>query len=61
MNAVLLSVPLIVFALVVLFGFAGCWLRTEGEGSGEETGTTNGNGPDGMVRTAARTAARRPT
>ena len=32
MNAVLLSVPLVVFALVVLFGFAGCWLDAEGKG-----------------------------
>src|SRR6266545_6385768 len=32
MNTVLLSVPLVVFALVVLFGFAGCWLDTEGKG-----------------------------
>jgi hypothetical protein len=32
MNALLLSVPVVVFALVVLFGFAGCWLDTEGKG-----------------------------
>ena len=32
MNAVLLSVPLVVFALVVLFGFTGCWLDSEGKG-----------------------------
>ena len=32
MNTVLLAAPLIVFAIVVLLGFAGCWLDTEGKG-----------------------------
>jgi hypothetical protein len=38
MNAVLLAVPVVVFALVVVFGFAGCWLDTEGKGGLPPTG-----------------------
>ena len=60
MNTVLLAAPLIVFALVVLFGFAGCWLDTEGVPGEEPTRRRerkrNGNGPDGEWP-----AARRPT
>jgi hypothetical protein len=37
-NAVLLFVPLVVLALVVLFGFAGCWLPTQGTGAPEPQG-----------------------
>jgi hypothetical protein len=37
-NAVLLYVPLVVLALVVLFGFAGCWLPTQGTGAPEPQG-----------------------
>lgn len=44
MNAVLLSVPLIVFALVVLFGFAGCSLDKRGIPSGDDTDTTDNTG-----------------
>jgi hypothetical protein len=43
-NALLLSVPLVVFVLVVLFGFAGCWLDTEGKG-GPAPDVPEGGGP----------------
>jgi hypothetical protein len=46
MNSVLLAAPLIVFALVLLLGFTGCWLDTRGK-PGPPNGTDgdgNGNG-----------------
>jgi hypothetical protein len=43
-NALLLSVPVVVFALVVLFGFAGCWLDTQGKGTGAPP-VPEGGGP----------------
>jgi hypothetical protein len=45
MNAVLLAAPLIVFAIVLLVGFAGCSLDKEGIPSGESTGQWTGTGP----------------
>ena len=45
MSSILVAAPLIVFALVVLFGFAGCGLNTRGEGTGD--GPTGETGPDG--------------
>jgi hypothetical protein len=45
MNTVLLAAPLIVFALVLLLGFTGCWLDTEGRGTGD--GPTGQTGPNG--------------
>jgi hypothetical protein len=45
MNTVLLAAPLIVFAIVVLLGFAGCSLDKEGIPSGESTGEWTGTGP----------------
>jgi Concanavalin A-like lectin/glucanases superfamily len=32
MNSLLLVAPFVIFAVVVLFGFTGCWLPTEGTG-----------------------------
>jgi hypothetical protein len=48
MNTVLLAAPLIVFALVLLLGFAGCWLDKEGKGrpSDGTDGTDGTGGPD---------------
>ena len=43
MNTVLLAAPLIVFALVVLLGFAGCWLDTKGRTAGSGDGRDDGD------------------
>ena len=45
MNALLLAAPLIVFVIVVLFGFAGCSLDKEGIPG--RSPKNRGNGPDG--------------
>ena len=44
MNTVLLAAPLIVFALVLLLGFTGCRLDSEGARPGPPTDGTDGNG-----------------